>query len=203
MEVPAVGLVIRAEDARDHHAITEVVTRAFGSPNEARLVEALRASPSYVPEWSLVATRDRRVVGHVMVTYATLRVGSSEHRIASLSPLSVHPDHQRRGIGSALVRAVTPIVDSAHEPMIVLEGSPGTTPASGSSTRCRSASPSTCLTGHRLRLRRYSGSAVTTRPYTGTSCTRAPSMYWVTDALAPGPPKWGKADVPNNSEIGY
>ena len=42
----------------------------------------------------------------------------------SLSPLSVDPDHQRSGIGSALVRAVAAIVDSADEPMIVLEGNP-------------------------------------------------------------------------------
>src|SRR4051812_32790349 len=94
------GLAIRAEDDRDHDAITDVVARAFGSPDEARLVKALRESSSFVPEWSLVATLDETVVGHVMVTYATLRDGSVEHRVASLSPLSVDPDHQRRGIGS-------------------------------------------------------------------------------------------------------
>src|SRR5436190_1192733 len=107
------GLAIRAEDDGDHDAIADVVARAFGSPDEARLVKALRDSPSFVPEWSLVATFDGTVVGHVMVTYATLRNGSVERRVASLSPLSVDPDQQRRGIGSALVRAVSPIVDAA------------------------------------------------------------------------------------------
>jgi putative acetyltransferase len=122
MSVPE--LVIRAEREHDQAAIAQVVTSAFGSPNEARLVAALRASPSFVPEWSLAATLDESVVGHVMVTYATLRHGSTEHRVASLSPLSVYPEHQRRGVGSALMHAVTPIVDAAHEAMIVLEGSP-------------------------------------------------------------------------------
>ena len=124
MEESAAGPVIRVEHDGDHEEISQVVAAAFDSPNEARLVEALRESPSYIPSWSLVATLDERVVGHVMVTYATLRDGSTEHRVASLSPLSVCPAYQRRGIGSALVRAVTPLVDSADEPVIVLEGSP-------------------------------------------------------------------------------
>jgi len=59
-----------------------------------------------------------------MVSYVTLRDASADHRVPSLSPLAVDPDHQRTGIGSALVRAVATIVDSADEPMIVLEGSP-------------------------------------------------------------------------------
>ena len=71
-----------------------------------------------------VAWADGRIAGHVMVSYVTLRDVSAEHRVPSLSPLSVDPDHQRSGIGSALVRAVAAIVDSADEPMIVLEGNP-------------------------------------------------------------------------------
>jgi putative acetyltransferase len=115
---------VRAEELSDHDEIASVVSRAFGSPNEARLVAAIRASSNYVPDWSLVAVVDRRVVGHVMVSYVTLRDGTSEHWVPSLSPLSVDPDHQGRGVGSALVHAVVSVVDSAREPLIVLEGSP-------------------------------------------------------------------------------
>jgi putative acetyltransferase len=115
---------VRAENATDHDEIASVVSRAFGSPNEAQLVAAIRASSNYVPSWSLVATVERRVVGHVMVSYVILRDGASEHCVPSLSPLSVDPDHQARGIGSAMVRAVAAVVDAAGEPLIVLEGSP-------------------------------------------------------------------------------
>jgi putative acetyltransferase len=114
---------VRAEEACDHDEIASVVSRAFGSPNEAQLVAAIRASSNYVPRWSLVATVERRVVGHVMVSYVTLRDGTSEHWVPSLSPLSVDPDHQSRGIGSALVHGVVSVVDAAGEPLIVLEGS--------------------------------------------------------------------------------
>jgi len=118
------SFAIRPEREADRDAIASVVTRAFGSPNEAQLVAALRASENYVPEWSLVATVDASVVGHVMVSYMTLRDGTVECRVAGLSPLAVDPDHQARGIGSALVRAVVAVVDTAGEPLIVLEGSP-------------------------------------------------------------------------------
>jgi putative acetyltransferase len=116
--------MVRAEEASDHEQIASVVSRAFGSPNEARLVEAIRASSNYVPGWSLVATVARRVVGHVMVSYVILRDGASEHRVPSLSPLAVDPDHQGCGIGSALVHAVVSVIEAAGEQLIVLEGSP-------------------------------------------------------------------------------
>jgi putative acetyltransferase len=122
--VPAPDLVIRAERDRDAAEIRRVVASAFGSPRVAQLVEALRDSPSFVPEWSLVAAIDETIVGHVLVTHATLRDGDAEHCVANLSPLSVDPERQRRGVGSALMGAVTRAVDAAREPLIILEGSP-------------------------------------------------------------------------------
>ena len=68
-------LPIRPEVPADHAAIAEVVAAAFGSPAEAELVERIRASPNYHPEYALVAELDGRVVGHVMVSDVTLRDG--------------------------------------------------------------------------------------------------------------------------------
>ena len=59
-----------------------------------------------------------------MISYVGLLDGDTEHRIASLSPLAVAPDAQRRAIGSALVREVTARADARGEPLVVLEGSP-------------------------------------------------------------------------------
>jgi putative acetyltransferase len=111
---------IRAEGAADIDAIAAVVEAAFNSPEEARLVEKIRASENFVPEWSLVAERDGRIVGHVMVSYAAL----GTERIPMLSPLAVAPDVHNQGIGGALVREVCARVDAAGEPCVVLEGSP-------------------------------------------------------------------------------
>ncbi len=117
-------MTVRAERPGDRQAIADVVTAAFGSPAEARLVEAIRASSNFVPHWSLVAELPGRVVGHVVISFVALRDDSAERRIASLSPLAVAPDLQGEGIGSALVRAVSARVDDDGEPLIVLEGSP-------------------------------------------------------------------------------
>ncbi len=115
---------IRPEMPADCAAIARVVERAFGSPNEARLVDAIRASENFVAGWSLVAIEGERVVGHVMVSYVVLADGDVGRRVPTLSPLAVDPDRQQRGIGAALVRAVVARVDAAGEPLVVLEGSP-------------------------------------------------------------------------------
>jgi putative acetyltransferase len=118
------GVSIRVEEPADRDVIAEVVTSAFGSPAEARLVERIRASPNFVPELSLVAELNGRVVGHVMISYVALHDTDARHWIASLSPLAVAPDSQGRGIGAALVREVTDRADAGGEPLVVLEGSP-------------------------------------------------------------------------------
>ena len=114
----------RAERPADHRLISEVVAAAFGSPAEAELVETIRESEYFLPRLSLVAESDGRIVGHVMVSHATLHGQEGERRVAMLSPLAVDPAFQRRGIGSALVREVTAQADALGEPLVVLEGSP-------------------------------------------------------------------------------
>lgn len=118
------AVTIRQEAAGDVDAIAEVVSAAFGSAAEARLVEMIRASPEYVPELALVAEREGKVVGHVMISHARLDRGGDERLIAMLSPLAVAPDRQRRGVGSALVWAAVALADERGEPLVVLEGSP-------------------------------------------------------------------------------
>jgi putative acetyltransferase len=118
------GVLIRPERPGDSADITRVVAAAFGGPEVARLVEDIRASAHFVADWSLVAEVDGELAGHVMVSYAALRDGAADRRVAMLSPLAVAPHRQRRGVGSALVRAVTARVDAAGEPLVVLEGSP-------------------------------------------------------------------------------
>ena len=116
--------MIRAETEADHDAIRGVVGAAFGSEVEVGLVEAIRASPEYVAEMALVAEVDGEIVGHVMISGATLRTADGDRPIAMLSPLAVDPDHQGRGIGGALVRASTALAQHGAEPLVIVEGDP-------------------------------------------------------------------------------
>jgi len=117
-------LSIRAERAGDRPAIALVIEAAFGSTAVATLADTIRASADFIPELSLVAEIDGRVVGHVMISGATLRDEAMTSHVANLSPLAVLPDFQRRGIGTALVREVTARADGRGEPVVILEGSP-------------------------------------------------------------------------------
>ncbi len=117
-------MTIRAERPSDRDAIAQVVSAAFKSAGEVVLVDTVRESPGFVPELSLVAEIDGRIVGHVMVSHITLADATTEHRIACLAPLAVDPSMHGRGIGSALVRAVVARADEMGEPLIVLQGDP-------------------------------------------------------------------------------
>ncbi|HSL58317.1 MAG TPA: N-acetyltransferase [Acidimicrobiales bacterium] len=119
------GIEVRPETPADHVAIRRVVRDAFPGPEEAQLVDALRASEVYRPELALVATVDGEVVGHVMVTRAALVDGERRRTVALLAPLAVAPDHQRRGVGAALLAEVARRAAASGEPAIVLEGDPG------------------------------------------------------------------------------
>lgn len=75
---------------------------AFETPAEARLVDALRGQAQ--PVVSLVAEVRGAIVGHIMFSPVSL-AGHPELKVMGLGPMAVTPDHQRKGIGSALVRA--------------------------------------------------------------------------------------------------
>jgi putative acetyltransferase len=118
------AVLVRPESVEDFEAIGSVVALAFKREVEACLVERIRASPGYVPSMALVAEIDGVIVGHVMISGATIDSGHGGRAIAMLSPLAVAPDHQRRGIGRRLVADATAVADRRGEPVVVLEGDP-------------------------------------------------------------------------------
>jgi len=118
--------LIRPETAEDVAAIREVNVAAFlhhpfSQQTEHLIVEALRAAEAL--EISLVAEVDGRVVGHIAFSRAA--VGDASAGWYLLGPVAVLPDHQGRGIGSALVDAGLAELRSRGALGCALVGDPG------------------------------------------------------------------------------
>ncbi len=120
-------MLIQRETSAHTAAIRTVTAAAFTRPGqpdrtpaEATLVDELRASDGWLPRLSLVAVDSAGVVGHVLGSRA--RVDSAP--VLAVGPLSVHPDHQGRGVGLALMHAVLGAADALDEPLVVLLGDP-------------------------------------------------------------------------------
>jgi putative acetyltransferase len=94
-------VIIRPERTEDAAAIRDVLTAAFSGNAEADLVEGLRAGGALV--LSLVAD-DAGVRGYI--GFPRLRVENTQGAFdaVGLAPVAVVPDHQRRGIGAAMIR---------------------------------------------------------------------------------------------------
>ncbi|WP_354644242.1 GNAT family N-acetyltransferase [Kitasatospora camelliae] len=117
------GPAIRPEDPRDHAEVRRLHALAFGDPRRVPdLVDDLRAGPAAL---SLVATAGNgEVVGHVMLSACRLDAPARLVDVLGLSPLGVHPDHQRRGVGTRLLRAALHAAGELGTPLVFLEGSP-------------------------------------------------------------------------------
>lgn len=96
---------IRQEQPADYDAVYKVVKEAFLNAehtdgDEQNLVVRLRKSKSFIPELSLVAVENGKIVGHIIFTRAV--VNATE--VLALAPLSVLPEYQNKGIGQLLIK---------------------------------------------------------------------------------------------------
>ena len=95
---------IRQESQKDYEEVYRVVKTAFemaehSDGNEQDLVVALRNSDSFIPELSLVAVKEDKIVGYILFT--KIKIGN--HEEIALAPLAVLPEYQKQGIGSMLI----------------------------------------------------------------------------------------------------
>ncbi len=97
-------------------------------------MERIRATDAFVPALSLVAeleppgetARDSvtrgLLVGHILLS--RVAIAGLDEPILALAPMAVMPEHQRSGIGSALVKAALDAAEALEEPLVVVLGHP-------------------------------------------------------------------------------
>lgn len=114
---------IRPAAPEDAASIGAVVAGAFEEPVEGRTVGLVRAlDATGATRASLVAVENREVVGHVQLSRSWVDARPSLVEVLVLSPLSVRPDRQRRGVGTALVAAALAEAERLGAPAVFLEG---------------------------------------------------------------------------------
>jgi len=121
--------MIRRERHEDEAEISRVIEAAFGDRDVARFAEQIRASPGYVPELAFVTEEEGEIVAHTMLS--RVRLEGPDVDVLILTPMSVRPDRQRQGVGSALVEAVVIAADERGEPLVLVEGVPSYYPKFG------------------------------------------------------------------------
>jgi putative acetyltransferase len=97
-------IIIRNEIDADVDAIIEVTAAAFktleiSNHTEQFIIEALRADSALTV--SLIAEVDGHVVGHV--AFSPVTISDDTQNWYGLGPVSVLPEHQRKGIGKSLI----------------------------------------------------------------------------------------------------
>lgn len=97
-------VTIRPENPDDFASVYNLNKIAFKQDTEAKLVERIRTSSAYIPELSLVAIKDNKVVGHILFSMVSIKTDTERVSVLSLAPMAVLPEFQKQGIGSLLVR---------------------------------------------------------------------------------------------------
>ncbi len=134
---------IRPARPDDHAAIRTLVTAAFATlaqsnGKEADIVEGVRQERAGLAD--LVAEEDGRIVGHVLFSRMTCEPSLF---VAALGPVAVALDHQRKGVGAALINRGLRECRALGVKAVVLLGHPTYYPRFGFSAEAaaRIASP--------------------------------------------------------------
>lgn len=123
------ALNLRLETPADYRIVEKLTRDAFWDLQipgceEHYLVHVMRGHEDFIADLSFVAELDGRVVGNVMCTRSRLVADGHELSTLTFGPISVHPNHQRQGIGRALVERISELGKVRGFSAIVILGHP-------------------------------------------------------------------------------
>jgi len=121
-----------SESLEERSTIRAVIEAAFGGSEEADLVDRLRGDEHALI--SLVAELGASLVGHIMFSRLWINTSTGLVSAVALAPVAVHPDHQRRRIGSQLILHGLELLRDRGEKLVIVVGHPDYYPRFGFST---------------------------------------------------------------------
>jgi len=126
MDCMRTTLLIRNEIPEDIARIREITElafrdRAYSCKREHLIIDALRADRALTV--SLAALTGSTIVGHVALSPVTISRASGSWY--GLGPISVMPDFQRQGVGTAMMREALSHIAQRGASGCVLVGDPG------------------------------------------------------------------------------
>ncbi|MEG2812939.1 MAG: N-acetyltransferase [Clostridium sp.] len=122
-------IIIRQEEEKDYKDVESLIEEAFRNEEysdhrEHLLVNRLRKGDAFIKELSLVAECEGVILGHIMLTKINIKGESGSVEALALAPVSVIPSHQRKGIGSRLIKESIRIAKNLNYDSIILLGHP-------------------------------------------------------------------------------
>lgn len=128
--------MIRTAAPADQAAIRRIHEVAFGSGEEADIVDQIRSTPDEL--LSLVA-EDEGVTGHILFSRMWIEDSATRIPAVALAPVAVLPEHQRHGIGGQLIRHGLDLLKARGEAIVLVLGWPEYYPRFGFSTQLAAA----------------------------------------------------------------
>ena len=118
---------IRQEVLSDYPIVFDLVEQAFrnemiSDKKEQFLVERLRKSDGFIPELSIVAEVNQKIVGYILLTKIIIETNPESETSLALAPVAVLPTFQKKGIGGRLIEEAHRIAKELGYESVILLG---------------------------------------------------------------------------------
>jgi predicted N-acetyltransferase YhbS len=123
-------LTLRLERPDEYRTVEELTREAFWNNfqpgcDEHYLLHHMRNHRDYLPALSFIAVLKDTIVGSIVYSKSKVtRFDGSIVETITFGPISVHPEYQGKGIGSALIRHSAKVAREQGYPAIIIYGDP-------------------------------------------------------------------------------